>query len=34
MKYKKKEKIFKEMGIPGHLTRLLRNLHADQESNS
>ena len=23
--------ILKEMGIPGHLTRLLRNLHAGQE---
>jgi len=25
-------KILKEMGIPGHLTCLLRNLYADQES--
>ena len=25
-------KILKEMGIPGHLTCLLRNLHADQEA--
>ena len=25
-------KIFKEMGIPDHLTCLLRNLHADQEA--
>ena len=27
-------KILKEMGIPGHLTRLLRNLYADQEATS
>ena len=26
--------ILKEMGIPDHLTCLLRNLYADQESNS
>ena len=26
--------ILKEMGIPDHLTYLLRNLYADQESNS
>ena len=25
-------KILKEMGIPDHLTRLLRNLYADQEA--
>ena len=25
-------KILKEMGIPGHLTRLLRNLYAGQEA--
>ena len=25
-------KILKEMGIPGHLTCLLRNLYADQEA--
>ena len=25
-------KILKEMGIPDHLTRLLRNLYADQET--
>ena len=25
-------KILKEMGIPGHLTFLLRNLYADQEA--
>ena len=25
-------KILKEMGIPDHLTRLLRNLHAGQEA--
>ena len=25
-------KIFKEMGIPGHLTYLLRNMYADQEA--
>ena len=25
-------KILKEMGIPGHLTYLLRNLYADQEA--
>ena len=30
--HKKLWKILKEMGIPGHLTSLLRNLHAGQES--
>ena len=30
--HKKLWKIFKEMGIPDHLTCLLRNLHADQEA--
>ena len=28
---KKKKKILKEMGIPDHLTCLLRNLYAGQE---
>ena len=31
-KKKKKWKIFEEMGIPGHLTFLLRNLYAGQEA--
>ena len=30
--YKKLWKILKEMGIPDHLTYLLRNLHAGQEA--
>ena len=30
--YKKLWKILREMGIPDHLTCLLRNLHADQEA--
>ena len=30
--HKKLWKILKEMGIPGHLTSLLRNLYADQEA--
>ena len=30
--HKKLWKILKEMGIPDHLTRLLRNLHAGQET--
>ena len=30
--HKKLWKILKEMGIPGHLTCLLRNLYADQEA--
>ena len=29
--HNKLQKILKEMGIPGHLTCLLRNLYADQE---
>ena len=32
MDHKKLWKILKEMGIPGHLTFLLRNLHAGQEA--
>ena len=32
MDYNKLWKILKEMGIPGHLTRLLRNLYACQEA--
>ena len=32
--HKKLWKILKEMGIPNHLTCLLRNLYAGQESNS
>ena len=30
--YSKLWKILQEMGIPGHLTRLLRNLYASQEA--
>ena len=30
--HNKLQKILQEMGIPGHLTRLLRNLYADQEA--
>ena len=30
--HKKLWKIFKEIGITDHLTRLLRNLYADQEA--
>ena len=30
--YSKLWKILKEMGIPDHLTRLLKNLHAGQEA--
>ena len=30
--HNKLQKILKEMGIPGHLTCLLRNLYADQEA--
>ena len=30
--YNKLWKILKEIGIPGHLTHLLRNLHASQEA--
>ena len=32
MNHKKLWEILKEMGIPDHLTCLLRNLHADQEA--
>ena len=32
MDYDKLWKILKEMGIPDHLTRLLRNLYAGQEA--
>ena len=32
--YNKQWKILKEMGIPDHLTCLLRNLYAGQEANS
>ena len=32
MDHNKLWKILKEMGIPDHLTRLLRNLYADQEA--
>ena len=32
MDHKKLWKILKEMGIPDHLTCLLRNLHAGQET--
>ena len=32
MNYNKLWKIFKEMGGPGHLTCLLRNLYADEEA--
>ena len=32
MDHNKLCKILKEMGIPGHLTCLLRNLYADQEA--
>ena len=32
MVHNKLWKILKEMGIPGHLTCLLRNLYADQEA--
>ena len=32
MDYNKLWKILKEMGIPDHLTCLLRDLHADQEA--
>ena len=32
MDHNKLWKILKEMGIPDHLTCLLRNLHADQEA--
>ena len=32
MDHNKQCKILKEMGIPGHLTYLLRNLYAGQEA--
>ena len=32
VEHNKQWKILKEMGIPDHLTCLLRNLHADQEA--
>ena len=32
MDHNKLRKILKELGIPGHLTCLLRNLHAGQEA--
>ena len=32
MNHKKLWKVLKEMGIPDHLTRLLRNLYAGQEA--
>ena len=30
--YNKQRKIFKEIGVPGHLTCLLRNLYTDEEA--